>query len=158
MICCSELHLCQTDVLECMSVLRLTSSPAVDSAMSILSVPHYSLIFSGTVYDHVVLQDITLTEHVWRGWKQIYGEKIWLPITYNLVCVCVCVHVCVCVLAGGLAVRFSHYQWSGISLILLNCECQIDVLFSLMFCFYTLRHWISRKFKARVSSKMSILW
>ncbi len=98
MICCSELHLCQTDVLECMSVLRLTSSPAVDSAMSILSVPHYSLIFSGTVYDHVVLQDITLTEHVWRGWKQIYGEKIWLPITYKLVCVCVrvCVRECTC--------------------------------------------------------------
>ncbi len=56
------------------------------------------------------------------------------------VCVCVCVCVCACVLAGGLAVRFSHYQWSGISLILLNCECQIDVLFSLMLCFYTLRH------------------
>lgn len=81
MICCFELHLCQTDVLECMSVLRLTSSPAVDSAMSILSVPHYSLIFSGTVYDHVVLQDITLTEHVWRGWKQ--SE---LSINYKLVC------------------------------------------------------------------------
>ncbi len=86
--------------------------------------------------------------------NKFMGKKSDCP---SLISLCVCVFVCVCVcarvLAGGLAVRFSHYQWSGICLILLNCECQIDVLFSLMFCFYTLRHWISRKSKARVSFK-----